>query len=333
MTKLSVGSSLPTELWKWDAVDLACEIRRGAVSSTEVVKSCLDRLDRVDPKVNSVVVPTPEAALKAAEAADAAVARGDTFGALHGVPVTIKINVDQVGEASSDGVVAFRNNIATEDSPVVANLKSAGAVIIGRTNTPTFSFRAFTHNELHGHTMNPWSEAHTPGGSSGGAATSVAVGIAPIGHGNDISGSIRYPAYCTGVAGLRPSFGRVPAFQPSAKRERPLSGQLFSVQGPLARHIRDISLALEVMAKGIHEIRGGCRHRCKGRRCRSESLCRSTLRKPASIRWLQRRCNVLEGCWRKRVTPWRRSILQTFSQSLRTGSKSSGPKPRITPLP
>lgn len=247
--KLNSVQNLPAELWKWDAVDLAGGIRGGVISSTEVVKSCMARLDQVNPKLNAIVVYRPEAALKAAEIADAAVARGDTLGALHGVPVTIKINVDQVGEATSDGALAFRDNIAAEDSPVVANLKAAGAVIIGRNNTPTFSLRWFTDSELHGRTMNPWSQHHTPGGSSGGAASSVAAGITPIAHGNDIAGSIRYPAYCTGVAGLYPSFGRVPKFQPSAKRERALSGQFFSTQGPLARHVRDVRLALEVMAK------------------------------------------------------------------------------------
>lgn len=247
--KPNMLKNLPTELWKWDAVDLASAIRNGLVSSTEVVKSCLDRMDDVNPKLNAVVVTRHEQALKAAEVADAAVARGDTLGALHGVPVTTKINVDQAGEATSNGVVAFRDNIATEDSPVVANLKAAGAVIVGRNNSPAFGWSWFTQNDLYGRSMNPWSELHSPAGSSGGAAASVAAGITPIAQGNDMAGSIRYPAYSTGVAGLRPSFGRVPSFLPSAKHERQLSSQLFSVQGPLARRIRDIRLALNVMAK------------------------------------------------------------------------------------
>lgn len=247
--KLNAVQNLPTELWKWDAVDLAGAIRNSAVSCTDVVKSCLDRLDQVNPKINAVAVATPEKALKAAEVADAAVAKGGPLGPLHGVPVTIKINVDQLGEATSNGVVAFRDIIASEDSPVVANLKAAGAIIVGRTNTPTFSSRFFTDSELHGRTLNPWSKRHTPGGSSGGASASVAAGITPIAHGNDSAGSIRYPAYCTGVAGLYPSFGRIPKFQPSADREGGMFGQLFAVQGPLARRIRDIRVALEVMSK------------------------------------------------------------------------------------
>jgi amidase len=240
---------LPSELWKWDAVDLARAIRLRQVSSRDVVTSCLARLDEVNPKINAVVVQLGEAALAQADAADAAVKRGDPLAAMHGVPVTIKINVDQVGQATSNGVVAFKDVIATDDSPVVANFKSAGAIIVGRTNTPAFSSSWFTDNDLHGRTLNPWSREHTPGGSSGGASASVAAGIAPIAHGNDLAGSVRYPAYCTGVVGLRPSFGRVPAYVPSAKSERGMSGQLMSVQGPLARRVRDIRLALAAMAQ------------------------------------------------------------------------------------
>ena len=188
-------------------------------------------------------------ALALADRADAAVARGDALGPLHGVPVTIKENVDQEGCATVNGVEAFRDAIAPADSPVVANWKKAGAVIIGRTNTPAFSFRLDTVNDFRGRTYSPWSRAHTPGGSSGGASASVAAGITPLAHGNDIAGSVRYPAYCTGLAGLRPSFGRVPAFNPSAKAERTISAQLMSVQGALARTVRDVRLGFEAMAQ------------------------------------------------------------------------------------
>jgi amidase len=242
-------SCLPSELWKWDAVDIAQSIKFRTVSSREVVVSCLARLDAVNPKINAVVVRLGESALAEAEAADTAVARGDVLGPMHGVPVTIKINVDQIGQATSNGVVGFKGVIAMEDSPVVANFRAAGAIILGRTNTPAFSASWFTDSDLYGRTLNPWSKDHTAGGPSGGASASMAAGITPIGHGNDLAGSVRYPAYCTGVAGLRPSFGRIPAFIPSAKSERGISGQLMSVQGPLARHIRDIRLALSAMAK------------------------------------------------------------------------------------
>ena len=176
-------------------------------------------------------------------------ARGDALGPLHGVPVTVKENIDQAGCATTNGIVAFRDLVAKEDSPVVANWTAAGAIILGRTNTPGFSFRLDTENDLRGRTYNPWSETHTPGGSSGGAASSVAAGITPLAHGNDIAGSIRYPAYACGLAGLRPSFGRVPAFNPSAGSGAvDVGADLLSVQGPLARTVRDIRLALATMA-------------------------------------------------------------------------------------
>jgi amidase len=235
-------------IWRWDATRMAEAIARREISSREAVSACLGRLADVNPRLNAVTVDLGAAALEAADRADAAVARGDALGPLHGVPISIKENVDQAGCATTNGVVAFRDVIAREDSPVVANLKAAGAVIVGRTNTPAFSFRLDTENELRGRTFSPWSERYTPGGSSGGAAASVAAGITPLAHGNDIAGSVRYPAYCCGLVGLRPSFGRVPAFNPSATAERSMSSQLLSVQGPLARTVRDVRLALRSMA-------------------------------------------------------------------------------------
>ncbi len=235
-------------LWKWDAVALAEAIRARKISSSDAVTACVERMHAVNPKLNAVTCDLSEQALSLAAHADAAIARGDSVGALHGVPVTIKENIDQEGCATVNGVAAYRDVIAPADSPVVANWKRAGAVIIGRTNTPAFSFRLDTVNDFRGRTHSPWSRTHTPGGSSGGASSSVAAGITPLAHGNDIAGSVRYPAYCTGVAGLRPSFGRVPAYNPSGKNERVISAQLMSVQGPLARSVRDVRLGFEAMA-------------------------------------------------------------------------------------
>ena len=239
---------MSSDLWRLDAAELAHAIRTRRCSSREAVASCLARLHAVNPRLNAVVDVLEPSALASADAADRAVARGDSPGPLHGVPITVKINVDFAGRATSNGIVALRDNVAREHSPVVANLLRAGAVVIGRTNTPAFSMRWFTENDLHGRTLNPWHPSVTPGGSSGGASAAVAAGIGPIGHGNDFGGSVRYPAYCTGVYGLRPSFGRVPAFLPSAAEERPLTAQLMSVQGPLARSVRDLRLALAAMA-------------------------------------------------------------------------------------
>jgi amidase len=242
---------LPPEPWRWDAVDLARAIRLRAISSREATRSVLDRCAAVNPALNAVVQVAEEEALAAADAADAALARGEAPpGALHGVPVSTKINVDQRGLPTSNGCVPLRDLVAPEDSAVVANLRRAGAVLFGRTNTPALSMRWFTENALHGRTLNPWSAGHTPGGSSGGAAAAVAAGIGPVAHGNDLGGSVRYPAYACGVAGLKPSFGRVPAFNPTMQAERPISMQMMSVQGPLARRVRDLRLALAAMAAG-----------------------------------------------------------------------------------
>ena len=164
-------------LWSWSAQRLAAAIRSGAVSAREAAQSSLQRVQAVNPALNAIVDLMADEALAAADAADAARRRGDVLGPLHGVPVTVKVNVDLQGRATTNGVVAFKDNIASEDSPVVANLRQAGAVIIGRTNTPAFSVRWFTDNDLHGRTLNPWSREHTPGGSSGGASSAVAAGM------------------------------------------------------------------------------------------------------------------------------------------------------------
>ncbi len=230
--------------WQWSAAETARRIRAREIGAVEVVTAHLDRMRAANPAVNAVVVELREQALGAAKTAD----RGNASGPLHGVPVTVKINVDLAGQANSNGVPAFRDNIATEDSPVVANLRNAGAIIIGMTNTPEFSMRGFTDNPLHGLTLNPWDKSITCGGSSGGAGAAVALGIGAIAHGNDIGGSLRWPASCNGVATIKPTQGRIPAFNPSAPAERPLMAQFMSSQGPLARSVADVRLGLEVMS-------------------------------------------------------------------------------------
>jgi amidase len=243
-----MGTDTHDELWRWSATDLARAIRHRAVSSREAVQVTLERIARVNPAINAVVDVLADESLAAADRADAAIKAGEAPGCLHGVPVTVKVNVDCRGRATSNGVVAFRDRIAPDDSPPVANLRKAGAVIIGRTNTPAFSHRWFTSNDLYGATRNPRNPALTPGGSSGGAAAAVAAGMGALAHGNDFGGSIRYPAYACGVAGLRPTPGRVPAFNPSASADRPITAQLMSVQGPLARSIADLRIGLAAMA-------------------------------------------------------------------------------------
>ncbi|MDE1179202.1 amidase family protein [Paraburkholderia sp.] len=241
-------TTLPTDLWRWDAWQLADAIARGTISSREAVTSCLARIDAENPRINALTHVTRESALRAADEADAQRASNAPCGLLHGVPVTIKCNVDVVGEPTTHGVVAKRDLIAQTHSPVVTNLLKAGAVIVGRTNTPAFSMRWFTDNALHGRTLNPWNDTLTPGGSSGGASAAVAAGMCPVAHGNDLAGSVRYPAYACGVTGLRPTAGRIPSFTPSSGELRTFAAQFFAVQGPIARSVRDLQLSLAAMS-------------------------------------------------------------------------------------
>jgi amidase len=236
-------------IWQWSAVETAFAIRAGAISAVEVVEAHFARMRAINPKLNAVVVDLSEEALAAAQAADKQRAKGKELDLLHGVPITIKENVDYEGRPNPNGVKAQMNIIAPSDSPVVRNLKKAGAIVIGLTNTPEFSFRGFTDNPLHGLTLNPWDPDITCGGSSGGAGAAVAAGIGAIAHGNDIGGSLRWPAHCNGVATIKPTQGRIPAFNQSAAAERPMLAHLMSAQGPLARSVGDARLALEVMSQ------------------------------------------------------------------------------------
>ena len=236
-----------SELWHLDASDIATRVAAGDLSAVEVTEQSLQRMQDVNPAINAVVQPLPEEALVAAQAVDARIAAGEAAGVLAGVPVTIKVNIDQQGCLNTNGIRIQQDHIAGQDSPVVTNLRNAGAIIVGRTNTPAFSMRWFTRNSLHGHTLNPRNTSLTPGGSSGGAASAVAAGICAIGHGTDIAGSIRYPAYACGLHGLRPSLGRVPAVNLSLP-DRHIGAQLTAVSGPIARSIGDVRIGLEAMA-------------------------------------------------------------------------------------
>jgi amidase len=236
-----------TALHTLSATETARRVRAREITAREATDAALARLDAVNPRLNAVVVPLHEEARAAATALDAAIARGEDPGPLAGVPVTIKVNVDQAGHATTNGLRIQAEHRATEDNPVVANLKRAGAIVVGRTNTPAFSVRWFCSNNVHGATKNPWDAGITPGGSSGGAASAVAAGIGAVAHGTDIGGSVRYPAYACGVHGLRPTLGRIPAWNPSLP-ERDIGPQLMAVSGPLARSIADVELAFHAMA-------------------------------------------------------------------------------------
>jgi len=228
-------------LWQWSATDVVAATADGSVSAIEITEAAIARMTAVNPDLNAVVGDLSDEARAEAEALDASDA---PKGPLHGVPVTIKINVDQTGHATSNGVAAFKDVIAPDDAPVVRNLKRAGAIVIGRTNTPEFSFRADTDNPLYGRTFNPWGHHLSAGGSSGGAGSAVMAGIGALAHGNDIGGSLRFPASANGAVTVKPGLGRVPAWNPSQSSERGLLAQLMSVQGLLARTAGDLHLSM-----------------------------------------------------------------------------------------
>jgi len=234
-------------LWQLSGCELAARIAAGDISSLEAVTANVERMRAVNPKLNAVVDDLGDTAIAEAKSHDALMAASGPIGPLHGVPVTIKENIDQEGRATPNGVSAYKDIIAPADSPVVRNLKKAGAIVIGRTNTPEFSFRGTTSNELHGRTFNPWNDWASSGGSSGGASSAVMGGIGPIAHGNDIGGSLRYPAVATGSTTVKPGLGRVPAYNPSQTAERGLLAQIMSVQGVIAREVRDVRLAMRAL--------------------------------------------------------------------------------------
>jgi len=237
-------------LWQKSAVELAAGVRGRAFSCAEVMASVVGRIRALNPALNAIVTDLTEQATVEAAAADRTLAALSEPPPLFGVPITIKVNIDQEGQATTNGLPALANFMAPADSPVVRNLRRAGAIIVGRTNTPEVSMRATTSNPLHGRTSNPWHPEASPGGSSGGAGASAAAGFGPIHHGNDIGGSLRFPAFANGVVTVKPTQGRIPAFNPSATVERGLLAQLTSVQGAIARSVADVRLATRAMAAG-----------------------------------------------------------------------------------
>ena len=183
------------DLWRLSATDLAALIKSKKVSAREAATSALARLEQANPLINAVVDYRPEYSLAQADAVDATIARGEMPGPLTGVPITIKVLTDQAGFATTNGLTLQRDLIARTNSPMVDNFLKAGAASSAAPTRPAFSYRWFTNNKLHGHTKNPRNTALTPGGSSGGASAATAAGIGHIGHGTDIAGSVRYPAY------------------------------------------------------------------------------------------------------------------------------------------
>lgn len=239
---------MTTDLWRLGARELADAIRSGLVSCREVVEAHLRRIAAVNPCVNAVTVVLAEGALEAADAADRAVARGGDLPPLHGVPFTVKENIDLLGTPTTQGLKAMSEAYPSRDAPVVERMRAAGAIPIGRTNLPDFAIRWHTESELYGATVNPWDPARTPGASSGGEAAALATGMTPLGLGNDALGSLRWPAQCCGIASLKPTLGRIPHATTVEPMDAPISTQLLGVEGPMARRVADLRATFEVLA-------------------------------------------------------------------------------------
>lgn len=237
-----------TELWECSAVELARRVGSREASSREIIDAHLERIESVNPKVNAIVEVLADSARAAADAADRAVAAGEPLGPLHGVPVTVKQNIDVAGTATTLGLTAFKAAVAPCDGPPVERLREAGAIVIGRTNLPDVALRWHTDSGLAGATLNPWDAAISPGGSSGGEAASIATGMSPLGIGTDLGGSVRIPAAACGVVSLKPTWGRVADV--SVVAPPPTRGIVhMDTTGPLARSVADLHVALDVLRR------------------------------------------------------------------------------------
>jgi aspartyl-tRNA(Asn)/glutamyl-tRNA(Gln) amidotransferase subunit A len=228
------------------AWELAAAIRNGELSPVSLVQSCLDRIDALNPRLNAFVALRREEALEEAVALQKQIVAGKRLGPLAGLPVGVKDLEDVAGLATTYGSVPFRNYRPTKDSVQVSRLRAAGAIILGKTNTPEFGYTGLTKNLLFGVTRNPWNLERTPGGSSGGSSAAIASGMVPLVTASDGGGSIRIPACYVGAYGLKPTFGRVPVGPLIA--ERPMLPWIDTVcYGPLTRTVRDAALFLDVV--------------------------------------------------------------------------------------
>ena len=225
-----------------DATELAELIRSKSFSPVEVLEAHLERIDALNPQLNAIVTPAPGAAELAREA-ERAVGRGESWGPLHGVPFTVKDCFDTQGLRTTRGSRLFQDHLPDTDAAVVARLKAAGGILVGKTNTPEFALWWETDNLVFGRTENPWKRGRTPGGSSGGEAAAIAAGLSPMGLGSDLGGSIREPAAFCGLVGLKATHGRIPF----TGHWPDVSARYFHA-GQLARSVRDVALLLSVLA-------------------------------------------------------------------------------------
>lgn len=253
-----MSSSLPStspqsssEITRLGGAELARRIAAGDWSSVEVTRAFIQRIELVNRDLNAVVIPLFDSAIKAAEQADLAMARGDALGPLHGVPVTIKECFHVAGTSSCIGLEALRSEIMPDDGVLVRRLRNAGAVILGKTNIPQMMIWHECDNPVYGRTNNPWDLTRTPGGSTGGEAAIIAAGGSPLGLGNDLGGSIRVPCHFCGIHGIKPTSHRLPR----TGSRGTLRGMeaVVSQAGPLARRVEDLELGLRVLVGGSEE--------------------------------------------------------------------------------
>ncbi len=233
------------ELWRRGGTELAAMVADGAISAREVIDAHLDRIDEVNGWLNAVVRIDAEGARAAADTVDQARAAGEALGPLAGVPFTVKDGLDLAGHPTTYGIPAFADNVPLVDDPTIGRLRAAGAIPIAKTNQPEMAMRLATDNPLFGLTRNPWHPERTPSGSSGGEASAIASGMAPMGVGTDLGGSVRNPAYACGIASTKASLGRLPVHGTSPRAGEALLGrQLMAVAGPMARTVRDLEAML-----------------------------------------------------------------------------------------
>jgi len=237
-----------SELWQLSALELAEKIKAGDTSSREVLEAHLERVDAVNPHLNAIVRRLDDEARAAADAADRAVADGDELGVFHGVPCTVKENIDLAGTPTTQGVPVLADAVAPIDAPTVERMRAAGAIPFARTNLPDLGLRVHTDSSLHGLTRNPWNPHVTAGGSSGGEASAIAAGMSPIGLGNDIGGSLRNPANCCGIASIKPTVGVVPMATVIPPEDELTAAQLMLCEGPMARRVADLRAGLVALA-------------------------------------------------------------------------------------
>jgi len=243
----------------WTATRLAEAVRHREIASRELLSLALDRIERINPKLNAVVTLDVERAAAQAAAADDVTAHGESTGPLHGLPITVKDALETAGLRSTGGATELTDHVPVVDAPAVARLRAAGAIVFGKTNVPRWSGDLQTYNEIFGTTNNPWNLSRVPGGSSGGAAAAVATGLTSVELGTDIAGSVRIPAHCCGVFGLKTTYGIVPQRGYLDRVGGGVSDADINVLGPIARGADDLDLLLGVVAGPVDEDAAGWR--------------------------------------------------------------------------